>query len=246
MKRKRRVILGILVALALVAGLLGGVYYLITNYRIDPDKIIVEGNKHYSSKEITEMVMDGPLGDNSLILSWKYKNKKITDVPFVDSISVSVTGNDSIRITVFEKALAGYVKYLDRYIYFDKDGYVVESSSVKTEGIPQVTGIDFSSVEIGKKLGSGEGDYFSRTLDITKLMSKYDLNVDKIYFHDEGEITLYFGNVRVSLGNDQTHIEDKVMDLPFFLENLEGKSGVLNMEEYDEIGGMYVFKSDTN
>jgi len=241
---RTRLIIGIVVALGLVAAALGGAYYLLTSYRIDPEKIVVEGNKHYSSKEISDMVMEGPLGDNSLVLSLKYKNKKITDVPFVDSISVSVTGHDSIRISVFEKALAGYVKYLDRYIYFDKDGYVVESSQVKTDGIPQVTGIAFSSIEIGKKLGSGDTDYFSRTLDITKLMDKYDLKVDKIQFHDDGKITLCFGNVRVALGDDSAHIEDKVMDLPFFLENLVGKSGVLDMEEYDETSGIYVFKSD--
>ncbi len=245
MRRRTRLIINIVVILAIVAALLGTAYYLLTAYRIDPDKVIVEGNKHYSSNDIAGMVMEGPLGDNSLILSWKYKNKKITDVPFVDSISVTVSSKDSIRIMVFEKALAGYVKYLDRYIYFDKDGYVVESSNVLTEGIPQVTGIAFSSVEIGKKLGSGDADYFSKTLDITKLMDKYKLSVDKINFHDDGEVTLYFDNVRVSLGSDKAHIEDKVMNLPFFLENLQGMSGVLHMEEYDETNGMYVFKSDT-
>ncbi|MBR1862290.1 MAG: cell division protein FtsQ [Lachnospiraceae bacterium] len=244
MSRRTRIILNIVIILAIIAALLGGVYYLLTAYRIDPDKVFVEGNKHYTEQEITEMVMDGPLGDNSLVLSLKYKNRKITDVPFVDSISVSVPSRDSIKITVFEKALAGYVKYLDRYIYFDKDGYVVESSSVQTYGIPQVTGIVFSSIEIGKKLGSGERDYFSRTLDITKLMDKYDLNVDKIHFHDEGEITLYFGNVRVSLGNDNMHIEDKIMNLPVFLERLDGMSGVLDMREYDETNGIYIFKAD--
>ncbi len=244
--RKSRLIISIVIILAVVAAVLGAAYYLLTAYKINPEKVTVEGNKHYTAKEIADMVMEGPLGDNSLVLSLKYKNKKITDVPFVDSISVSVTDKDSIQITVFEKALAGYVEYLDRYMYFDKDGYVVESSNVLTPGIPQVTGIRFSSIEIGKKLGSAEDDFFSRTLDITKLMSKYDLEVDKIHFHDDGEVTLFFGNVRVALGNDSKHIEDKVMNLPFMLERLEGLSGVLHMEEYDETNGMYVFKKDEN
>ncbi len=245
MRRRTRLIINIVIVLALIAGLLGGVYYLLTAYRIDPDKVMVEGNKHYSSDDIAGMVMKGPLGDNSLVLSLKYKNRKITDVPFVDSISVTVPTKDSIRIMVFEKALAGYVKYLDRYIYFDKDGYVVESSNILTEGIPQVTGISFSAVEIGKRLGNGGDEFFSKTLDITKLMDKYNLKVDRIYFHDEGEVTLYFANVRVNLGSDTVHIEDKVMNLPFFLSRLEGMSGVLHMEDYDETTGTYVFNSDS-
>lgn len=244
MSKTVRIVIRIVLALALAGGIAFLVYYLLHHYKIDPEKIIVEGNRHYTSAEIQDIVMSGRLGDNSLYLSIKYKNKKITGIPFVDAISVSVISNDSIKISVYEKALAGYVCYLDHYIYFDKDGYVVESSNILTPGIPQVTGITFNSVEIGKRLGTGETDIFDRTLDLTKLMDKYNLVVDRIFFHDGGEVTLYFGGVRVNLGNDTAHIEDKVMNLPQFLQALVGKYGVLNMEEYDETNGIYVFTSD--
>ena len=244
MSKRTRIIVRIVIVLAMIAGVLYAGYYFITKYRVDPEKIYVEGNSHYSNEEIRNMVLGGMLGDNSVYLSFKYKNKKITDVPFVDAISVSVLSNDSIKISVYEKALAGYVFYLDHYIYFDKDGYVVESSNILTDGIPQVTGITFNSVEVGKKLGTGETDIFERTLDLTKLMDKYELVVDRIYFHDGGRVTLYFGNVRVNLGDDTAHIEDKVMNLPQFLEKLEGKTGVLDMEEYDETNGIYIFTAD--
>lgn len=244
MSKRTRIIVRIVLVLALVAGVLYAGYVFMTKYRINPDKIYVEGNTHYSNEEIQGMVMSGVLGDNSRYLSMKYKNKKITNVPFVDAISVSVLSDDSIRISVYEKALAGYVCYLDHYIYFDKDGYVVESSNILTPGIPQVTGINFNSVEVGKRLGTGETDIFDRTLDLTKLMEKYELVVDRIYFHDGGKVTLYFGSIRVNLGNDTMHIEDKVMNLSQFLEKLHGKTGVLDMEEYDETNGIYIFTSD--
>lgn len=244
MRKRTRLIIRIVLILALIAGLLSAGYYLISHYRIDPEKVYVEGNTHYSDEDIKEMVLGGMLGDNSLYLSAKYKNKKITDVPFVDAISVKVISNDSIRISVYEKALAGYVRYLDHYMYFDKDGYVVESSIILTPGIPQVTGINFKSVEVGKKLGTEETDIFERTLDLTKLLSKYELMVDRIYFHDGGRVTLYFGTVRVNLGNDTFHIEDKVMNLPQILSHLEGETGVLDMEDYDETSGIYIFSKD--
>lgn len=248
MSKKSRIIINIVIILAVVAAVLYVLYYILSNYRINPEKIVVDGNEHYTAAEIKDMVMEGPLGDNSLYLSIRYKNKKITDVPFVDAISVTVVSKDSVRITVFEKALAGYVKFLDHYVYFDKDGYVVESSTVLTEGIPQVTGISFSKIELGKKLGadSNNKEIFEKTLDITKLMSKYDLTVDRINFHENGEVILYFGNVRVNLGTDSLHIEDKVMNLPTFMETLRGLNGVLDMREYDETNGIYVFSSDTD
>ncbi len=66
-----------------------------------------------------------------------------------------------------------------------------------------------------------------------------------IYFHPSGEITLYFVNVKVSLGNDYPTLEDKIMRLPTFLPELEGKSGVLQMENFSESNGNFTFKPDS-
>ena len=238
----RMIMIPLLIFLGVFACVMGAEYFL-EIYRVDPAKIYVDGNNHYTNQEIIDIVMNGPLGDNSVVLSLKYKNKKITDVPFVDAITVEVIASDSIRIRVFEKALAGYVKYLDRYIYFDKDGTVVESSDVLTPGIPQVTGIVFSGIQVGKPLSSDDTDIFARTLDLTKLLAKYELTADRIHFHENGEVTVYFGNARVDLGTDEEGIEDKVMLLGTFLERVENISGVLDMEEYSE-EGIYVFTPD--
>lgn len=187
--------------------------------------------------------MDGPLGNNSLYLSLKYKNKGIEDIPFVDVMDVSILSPDTIRITVYEKALAGYVEYMDSFMYFDKDGYVVESSQIRTEGVPQITGLQFSSCTLGQKLPVEREDIFAGIMDLTKLLSKYELSPDRIYFRDYTEITLYFGDVRVALGagND---LEEKLMVLPTFLENLEGKKGVLRMENYNIDAKTTVFEMD--
>lgn len=237
-------VINILIVLLLIGGLCYGFYYVYENYTVSQEQVTVEGNRHYTKQQIMHMVMSGPLGNNSLFLSLKYKEKKITGVPFVDSITVTVTSNDSIKISVYEKALAGYIKYLDQYVYFDKDGFAIESSTMLTEGIPQVCGIVFNSVELGKKIGAEDDTLFLRTLDVTNLMRKYSLSVDKIYFHEDGDLTIYFGDVRVDLGNESTHLEDKVMDLPQFLQKLEGMKGVLNMEKYDADYGLYVFSTD--
>ena len=192
--------------------------------------VYVEGNVHYTEDEIMEIVMSGPLGDNSLYLSLKYRDRGIQDIPFVDVMNVSILAPDTIKITVYEKALAGYVKYLDTYMYFDKDGYVVESSGIRTQGIPQITGLSFDHVVLGEQL--------------TKLLNKYSLAADKIYLHSSGDITIYFGQIKVSMGSDNSHIEDKLQLLPDFLEKLQGKSGTLQMENYEEGKGKFTFKPD--
>ncbi len=238
-RRKGRLGIKVLIIAAVLAVLLGAGYYVLSEYTIQ--NVYVEGNAHYSEEEIKEYVMSGPLGNNSLYLSLKYKNRNIANIPFVDAMDVAILSPDTIRITVYEKALAGYVKYLDTFMYFDKDGYVVESSSIRTVGIPQITGLDFDFVILGEPLPVEDGEVFDHVMNITKLLNKYELKADKIYFHATGGVTIYFENVKVALGGDYVNLEDKVMLLPQFLPSLEGKSGTLQMENYDGSGGKYTF-----
>lgn len=225
-----------------LAVVLGAGYYIVNTYTVST--VYVEGNVHYTDDEIKAIVMDGPLGNNSLYLSMKYENRGIEGVPFVDVMDVSILAPDTVRITVYEKVLTGYVKYLGTYLYFDKDGYVVESSSVKTAGVPQITGLVFDHMALGEALPVDNPEVFGSILNVTKLLEKYDLEAEKIFFQSTGEITVYFGDVKVALGNDSATLEDKLMLLPELLPNLEGKSGTLQMETYAENGGRYTFQPE--
>lgn len=239
---RRRWITGILIGVLLLGGAAAGIGYFLSTYTVHT--VYVEGNVHYTQEEIEEIVMEGPLGNNSLYLSIKYKDKGVEGIPFVDVMNVSILSPDTIKITVYEKALAGYIKYLDTYMYFDKDGYVVENSSVLTVGVPQITGLSFEHMVLGQPLPVENKDIFNDILNLTKLLTKYELAADKIYFHASGEVTVYFGKVRVALGTRDTMLEDKFMLLPEFLSRLEGQSGTLQMESYEEGKGYFTFKPD--
>ena len=240
-KKKRKWPIVLLILLCLAALVLGAGYYILSNYTII--NVYVEGNIHYTQEEIQEIVMDGLLGNNSLYLSLKYKKKGIENIPFVDVMDVNILSPDTIKITVYEKALAGYVAYMDSYMYFDKDGYVVESSRIKTEGVPQITGLKFDYCTLGQKLPVEKEEIFASIMELTKLLSKYELSPDRIYFRDYTEITLYFADVRVALGEGK-NLEEKLMVLPTLLKELEGKKGVLRMENYNRNTTTTVFETE--
>lgn len=230
----------IILAAGIAAVVLGVGAYIKEAYTIRT--VYVEGNVHYTEDEIKSFVMKGLLGDNSLYLSMKYRNRGLEGIPFVDVIDVDILSPDTIKIIVYEKTLTGYVKYLDTYIYFDRDGYVVESSSVRTVGVPQVTGLEFDHIITGEILPVENPDIFNRILNITMLLQKYSLTADRIHFNLSGGVNLYFENVEVALGNDAAALEDKLMLLPEFLPRLEGKSGILQMQTYTGDNGKYTFK----
>lgn len=217
--------------LFLVLALLAAYFYIIRNYTVTT--IYVEGNIHYTNEEVIDMVMEGHYGNNSLLLSLKYKDKSIVGVPFIEKMDVSVQDPHTIKIEVYEKALAGYVEYLERYMYFDKDGIVVESSKEKTAGIPMVTGLEFDHVILYEPLPVEDKEIFTKILSITQLVNKYNLSVDRIYFGKDDSLTLYFEEVKVALGIGD-NLDEKVMKLQYMLPELEGKSGTLRMENYTE------------
>lgn len=205
------------------------IYFLLTHYAVK--NVIVDGNKHYSAKEIQSMIMKGYLGDNSLYLSLKYKNKEVEGVPFVETMDVVVQSNDTIKIIVYEKALAGYVEYLGRYMYFDNEGVIVEASKVTTKGIPQVTGLGFDHVVLYDKLPVDNSGIFQNVLTITKLLNKYDIICDKIQFDSDYNVTLGYDNVKVNIGALE-NLDEKIMQLPLILPSLKGEKGVLDLQNY--------------
>ncbi len=224
-----RVKIRIVIVLGIINVLLGASYFGLTHYAVKT--VQVDGNKHYSAEEIKAMVMTGFLGDNSLYLSLKYKNKGIESVPFVETMDVVVQSNDTIRIIVYEKALAGYVQYLGRYMYFDNEGVVVETSKVTTKGIPQVTGLSFDHVVLHEKLPVENDQIFQNILTITKLLNKYDVLCDKIQFDENYNIILGYNAVKVKIGAME-NLDEKLMQLPQILPSLAGETGTLDLQNY--------------
>lgn len=215
-----RVKIRIIILLGIVNVFLMASYFLLTHFTVRT--VQVDGNKHYSAEEIKAMVMTGYLGDNSLYLSLKYKNKGIEGVPFVETMDVMVQSNDTIRITVYEKALAGYVQYLGRYMYFDNEGVVVETSKVTTKGIPQVTGLSFDHVILHEPLPVDKPELFDEILNITQQLAKYYLTADRIYFNSAYEVTLYFGEAKIALGKNED-IDEKNYETAVYSAGSAGK-----------------------
>ena len=232
---KSILILGIAIAIFCV--------FLLIMERYTVRTITVEGNVHYTNDEIVNMVMVNRLDHNSLYLSLKYRKKDIKGIPFIEKMSVNIMAPDTIKIIVYEKAVAGYIEYLGKYMYFDKDGIIVETSDEKTSGIPQITGLQFDYVVLHESLPIKNIEIFQSILDITQLLTKYEISVDKIYFDQNNQMTLYFENIRVRLG-DISNIDDKIMRLKAILPQLEGQKGILRMENYEENTKNITFNKD--
>lgn len=194
------------------------------------DQVDVTGNSYYTEEKIVELVMGEHR--NSLYLVFQYDYLDGKEIPFVDSVEVSMVSPGHIKIRVYEKTMIGYVEYMGSNLYFDKDGTVVESSNEVLEGIPCIKGLKFDTLTLYQPLNVANTDVFEMLLSMTQMMKKYELAPDAITLkNDSTEIVLTFDNVRINLGTGD-HMDEKAARIGTLLPDLADKSGVLHMEEY--------------
>lgn len=241
MSPKSRMIRFFVIFSIILVIVLGATIYIKIKYEIT--SISVTGNEHYTEEEIRNIVFDKPYTYNSIILKIKYSNKSIENVPFIERIDVDIVNPTTVRINVYEKAVAGYVEYLGHFMYFDKDGIVVESSTDMISGVPYVTGLSYDHVVLHDELPVKDKSVFILILNITQLLTKYEIETDRIAFDSNGKVTLYFGDARVSLGDD-SYIDEKINEMHLLLPKLEGRKGTLHMESYSGDESTFSFDID--
>ena len=228
-----------IVSLIIIGVILIMIIVLFTCFKIE--EISVTGNKHYTKEQITEYVKNDGYIDNTILLMLKNKVNPISDIPFIAKIGIDYENAHKITVTVYEKALAGCIEYMDRYVYFDQDGYVLEISLQKLSDAPCVTGMSFDSIELHEKLPIKDKKRFKLILKLTQLINKYKLDIDSIQFTSEDELIMYHDDIRIELG-DGSKIEEQLIDLDKILLGLEGKKGTLDMKDFDAAIGTASFK----
>ena len=129
------------------------------------------------------------------------------------------------------------------YLPVDKDGIVVESSTDVYENVPEIDGLKFDSIVINNKLDVGNSEIYNTILDLTQSFDKYDINVDKVYFDSSYNITLYMGDVKVSLGNSKD-FTDRLFELKQLSARFGTLKGTLYLDEYNGDESSIIFKRE--
>lgn len=199
------------------------------------EQVEVQGNQLYDSKQIEKWVLNDKYSWNSLYVYLKYRFRKPEEIPFIDTMEVGLKVPHTITIEVYEKGLLGYL-YIDslgQNVYFDKDGFVVETSTDVIEGIPKITGLTCKQVVLYEKLDLAKKKSLKTLLSVTQTLKKYSLVPQSIDYGDGGNLTLSYGAVTVSLGTVD-NLNEKVKRLEKIMPELDGLTGTLHLEEWTE------------
>ncbi len=232
--RKKTAILAVVVVV---------LFLLIVFMSLRITEIQVTGNQKYTDEQIVQMLFPDKISRNTAVCYLRDHLQEHETIPFVEDYRIVFQGLGKAEVIVYEKSVVGYVSYMSSYMYFDKDGIIVESSSQALSGVPRITGLKFGHIVLYQALPVESQEIFSEILNLTQVLSIYGIEVDRIQFNSYGEANLYMGDLEVVLGGNES-LNGKIAELSDMLSQLEGRSGTLYLDDYDETStnAMYAFR----
>lgn len=232
-QRKRKKRRKIRLIILLISLLLIAVAVLIVWKVFTVKNVVVEGNEMYSSEQIEQLVLNDEYSWNSLYVDLKYRFLDTGDVPFVDAMEVSLDDPHTVRISVYEKGILGcfYIDSIGQYAYFDKDGFVVETSTEEITGVPKITGITCDEVVLYEQLPLEQADLLKGLLNLTQTLKKYNLLPQEIHYDGSLKPTLTYYGTKVVVGSDE-YLSQKVVRLASILPELSGLYGTLYLDSW--------------
>ena len=234
-KDKGKMKIGIMLAVFLLAGI------VLLSVKIT--QVTVSGNSRYTDEEIESLIFRSGWDYNPLYFYLKDRIRPHEQIPFVEDYKIEFQSPGKVEVIVYEKSIVGYVSYMSSYMYFDKDGIIVESASEKLPGIPEITGLKFGHIVLYEKLPVESAQIFSDILNLTQVLSIYQIESDQIRFSTNGSTTLHIGDIDVLLGGNND-LNGKISELSDIMPQIVGLSGTLYLDTYDEgnLNAMYAFK----
>ena len=204
----------------------------------------VEGNEIYSDAQIENWLLDDEYSWSSLYVYFKNKFHRTEEIPFVDSVEISLKSPQTIRIQVVEKGMLGYVYVpsLGKNAYFDKDGFVVELSSEVISGVTKISGLSVKEAVLYEKLSLNDSGILRTLLNVTQLLKKYD-RVPEIILIQDGDVLLSYGSIQVNVGSG-SNLNEKILRMDQIFPKLEGLSGTLHLETWTESSTDIYFRKE--
>ena len=238
-RKKQRLMTFFKVTIIVLSVILILVLVAINAFRVK--KVVVEGNELYDQSVIEQAVFNDQYSWNSLYVFLKYKFVDTEEIPFIDTMEISLRDPQTLHIMVYEKGMMGYlyIPGISENAYFDKDGFVVETSSDEIKNVPLIKGIDCNEVVLYEKLPIRE-EQLKQILLLTQALKRSELVPKSITYGGTNEPVLSYGKIQVTVG-DISLLTQKVERISAIMPSLKGKKGMLHLENWTEESTNIVF-----
>ena len=165
---------------------------------------------------------------------FKFNNSTIQNIKenkYIDEVKIKRKLPGTIIISVKEREIKYQIKLLNSYAYIDKNGYILEVSTVKQE-VPIIVGFNMNENELINKKRLEIEDLeelnnilkvmdAAKTINIDSIITEINIeNKDNYYFFIENQ------NKKVYIG-DTSNLTKKMLYIKKILEEESDKSGMI-------------------
>ena len=211
------------------------------------DNVIVSGNTRYSDEDIKSMCLDGALSNNTLLFTIFHGRTELKDMPYLDHVDAEMIDRNTIHLSVDERISTGRIIFGDKYVYFDKNGNVLEIREPDTEQDPTVILVDgpvpdVETIEVGDTIFAENEELLSEVSVLSLLLLQYGLYPDRVKIDDENNMILVFNGLLVNLGSD-IFLEEKMARVDAIYEDVKDSTGILHLEDYSESRRDIIFET---
>lgn len=232
-KKVMLAILKILLILAVLAGIFVFLFispvFNITEIKVENASKISE-NTYISLSEIQ-------IGENIFKVNKSKVRSLIKYEPYVDEVEVKREFPGTILLTVTERNPKYLIEKDGMYIYIDKNGYALETSSDELD-LPILKGIitDLGTLTMGDRLYDSDLSKFNDLIkiidginnnNIEEKLTSIDISNDDNYILDFEE-----DNKKICLG-DTSNLSTKMLWIKYFMNERREDSGVVHLEGKD-------------
>ena len=200
--------------------------------------VTVKGNPvYYTEEEAKDLVFSDYWDSNTVLCFIKSLRGDKKTLPFISDYKISLTGPNSCDLIIYEKKPVGCINFMSSYMYFDKDGILIENSEERLDNIPVIKGVNFGYIVLGKKLPVADDELFTDIMNITQQLAEKNIGCGSITFDEFKNITLslYDGDIDVYIGQN-AYLEVKISALSDMLPKLEERElkGTLDLSGYQD------------
>lgn len=213
-----------IIKLICLAGILGGVFYLLGYLPFfQINEIDVEGNQALTDEKV--VLLSGiQSGENFFYVNTWAAEKRLRVNPFVEGVKVRRALPNKLKIIVTERKAIGYIVTSDGYAQVDQEGRLLAiQQTLSNYNLPVISGVQFSELPaIG---GFVKNEKLMQALEILRECDETLLsNIAELNVGQEHYILAYTNQkLEVRLGGlDQ--IEQRLQDLNQILTTVVGQT----------------------
>ena len=165
---------------------------------------------------------------------FKFNNSvinKIKENQYIEAVQIKRVLPGTIKINIQEREVSYQINVINSYAYLDKNGYILENSTVKKD-IPVIVGMEITENDLINKKRLINKD-LERLIKINKIIdASKAVNIENIItevnIEDENNYFLYIDSKqkKIYIG-DTTNLTNKMLYIKKILENEEGKTGTI-------------------